>query len=121
MKIKEGMYVRTTKGIGKVIKVIYFTDEDGDNYRYVLDISKIYIFNDDDIIGEPSYNVIDLIKEGDYVDHCFIQEIISVKDNVMECMLDSDYEFTSTIRNDEIETVLTSEQFEAMEYKVKHD
>ena len=69
-------------------------------------------------IIKASYNIIDILEVGDYVNGCYIQEIKSLKDNVMVCMLDSDYEFVSTITNNEIETIVTKEQFEQMAYKV---
>ena len=69
-------------------------------------------------IIKASYNIIDILEVGDYVNGCYIQEIKSLKDNVMVCMLDSDYEFVSTITKNEIETIVTKEQFEQMAYKV---
>lgn len=126
MKLEVGMYVRgkyySYRGkIGKIIK----------NYNNDLEIAyqdgilktNVGSFIDDnyDINGKQykaSYNIIDLIEEGDYVNGCYIQEIKSLKDNVMVCMLDSDYEFLSEITNNEIETIVTKEQFEQMEYKV---
>lgn len=69
-------------------------------------------------IIKASYNIIDILEEGDYVNGCYIQEIKSLKDNVMVCMLDSDYEFVSTITNKDIKSVVTHEQMEQMAYKV---
>lgn len=127
MKLEVGMYVRgkyySYRGkIGKIIK----------NYNNDLEIAyqdgilktNVGSFIDDnyDINGKQykaSYNIIDLIEEGDYVDGCYIQEIKSLKDNVMVCMLDSDYEWVSTITNKEIKTIVTHEQMEQMAYKVE--
>ena len=69
-------------------------------------------------IIKASYNIIDILEVGDYVNGCYIQEIKSLKDNVMVCMLDSDYEFVSTINNKDITSVVTHEQMEQMAYKV---
>ena len=77
---------------------------------------KLGVFVED--IKKVSYNIIDLIEVGDYVDGCYIQEIKSLKDNVMVCMLDSDYESVSTITNRDIKSIVTKEQFEKMAYKV---
>ena len=76
------------------------------------------MFIGDDDIVKASYNIIDILEVGDYVNGCYIQEIKSLKDNVMVCMLDSDYEFVSTITNKELRTIVTKEQFESMSYKV---
>ena len=70
-------------------------------------------------IIKASYNIIDILEKGDYVNGCYIQEIKSLKDNVMVCMLDSDYEFVSTITNKDIKSVITHEQMEQMAYKVE--
>ena len=109
MELKEGMYVRTTKGIGKIEQVI---DTD-DKYRYVIDISKIYIFNDDDILSEPSFDVIDLVREGDYINGnkvCLItDENIYTQDEQIIYAKDS-------LR---IKSILTREQYESMSYIVE--
>lgn len=51
----------------------------------------------------------------------YIQEILSLENGVMECMVDSDYECSTTIRNEDIESVVTREQFAQAEYKIKED
>lgn len=58
------------------------------------------------------------MKVGDYVNESYIQEIKEIKNNEMTCMLDSDYEFYSHIKNEDIKSIVTKEQFSQMEYKV---
>lgn len=118
MKLEVGMYVRTKWGY--ICKIININDFREPSMKYGVEASylKDIMFIGDDDILKASYNIIDLIEVGDYVDGCYIQEIKSLKDNVMVCMLDSDYEFVSTITNNEIETIVTKEQFEQMAYKV---
>ena len=105
MKLEAGMYVRCD---GRILKL----DE------HNIEGWKMYF----EFIGtdnfQASNNIIDLIEVGDYVNGSYIQEIISIKNNEMKCMLDSDYELISTIKNEDIETILTKEQFSQMEYKV---
>ena len=112
LELKENMYVRTKGGIiDKILKL---------NKSYVKGVSQkdeLYAYDIDNIV-KASYNIIDILEEGDYVNGCYIQEIKSLKDNVMVCMLDSDYEFTSTITNKDIKTIVTHEQMEQMAYKV---
>lgn len=111
MKLEAGQFVRTKDGEIHKIKSIddeYIEYENGFGIPYEL---KEYIV-------KASYNIIDILEVGDYVNGCYIQEIKSLKDNVMICMLDSDYECVSTITNKEIETIVTHEQMEQMAYKV---
>ena len=118
MKIKEGMYVRTTKGIGKIEQVID-TDDKYDKYRYIVDISKIYIFNDDDVLTEPSFDIIDLIKPGDYVNG---KEVIIAGYNIYDdwCVtVKSDDGCNDYIYPKEIKSIVTKEQFESMSYIVE--
>ena len=112
LELKENMYVRTNLGeIGKlkVIKPSYIKIEIKKNVCFAFEVKDIV---------KASYNVIDILEDGDYVNGCYIQEIKSLKDNVMICMLDSDYEFVSTITNKDIKSVVTHEQMEQMAYKV---
>ena len=119
MKLEVGMYVRTKKGtIEKII------DKYEAPYGYKVVVNEDFRFKHYEHkyikhIVKASHNIIDLLKEGDYVDGCYIQEIKSVKNGVMKCLLDSDYECISTIRNDEISKVLTKECFESIQYEVK--
>ena len=120
LDLRENMYIRTKDGI--IAKVDYIDDNtiffDKDLYRTYGDSIDFLEKDNLERIVKASYNIIDILEEGDYVNGCYIQEIKSLKDNVMVCMLDSDYEFTSTITNKDIKTIVTKEQFEQMAYKV---
>ena len=109
MKLNVGDYVRTKKG--QIFKItaadIEFASEIGSDGELPFDAKVI------------SPNIIDLIEVGDYVNGNYIQEIKEIKNNEMTCMLDSDYEFYSHIKNEDIKSILTREQFESMEYKVE--
>lgn len=110
MKLKVGMYFRTKNGIiNKIISAKNLNER-----AYLL--NGFYV--NKDAIKKTGYNIIDILEEGDYVNGCYIQEIKSLKDNVMVCLLDSDYEVLSKITNNEIETIVTKEQMEQMAYKV---
>ena len=120
-RFDDGMIVKCTKiETYKTKNNIYYFDN-------ILDWHEDRACNDNTIcenqlehIGEikSSPNIIDLIEEGDFINGCRITEIKSNKNGVLKCILDSDYEFITTIVNSEIETVVTKEQFESMEYKV---
>lgn len=118
MKLEVGQFARLKSGY--ICKIINVNDFREPNMKYGVEanyLKDVMFIGDDDIV-KASYNIIDILEEGDYVNGCYIQEIKSLKDNVMVCMLDSDYEFLSEITNNEIETIVTKEQFEQMEYKV---
>ena len=113
MKLEVGMYVRTYNGIiGKIYEKI------GDMFTY-KDSNRDYITYDllhSEII-KASYNIIDILEVGDYVNGSKVQEI---RKNYIEI------EEYSGLNNDEpcilksedIKSIVTKEQFEQMEYKV---
>ena len=118
MKLEVGQFARLKSGY--ICKIININDYREPNMKYGVEanyLKDVMFIGDDDVV-KASYNIIDILEEGDYVNGCYIQEIKSLKNNVMVCMLDSDYEFVSTITNNEIETIVTKEQFEQMAYKV---
>ena len=123
LELRENMYVRNC--YGRIAKIEYIEDNTAycDNWLYQSyedHITFINLDDEDDIdeILKTSYNIIDILEEGDYIDGCYIQEIKSLKDNVMVCMLDSDYEVESVITNKDIKSIVTKEQMEQMAYKV---
>ena len=120
LDLRENMYIRTKDGI--IAKVDYIDDNtiffDKDLYRTYGDSIDFLEKDNLERIVKASYNIIDILEEGDYVNGCYIQEIKSLKDNVMVCMLDSDYEFTSTITNKDIKSIVTHEQFENIKYEI---
>ena len=129
MKLKEGMYVRTETGIGKIINF------DGNlinidlGYRKTIDY-KPHLLN----IIKSSNNIIDLIEEGDFVKvridgifiNCFMVDLFEDENENQElgigCYEDgllnsiSEYRPLNTL---EILKVLTKEQFESSSYKVE--
>lgn len=131
--LKVGMYVRTNYGIGKIDKTRMFMDK---YFEFHLDSNKGRIHNVDDntywnsledIIGEPSFDILELIRPGDYVNG---SKVIKTK-----CKLEYMDDDSDTGVNEiydgleladgwiyfeyEIETILTKEQFEREMYKVK--
>ena len=115
--MKVGDYVRTKNdGIQKIVKVtenncLYITCTAGFDYHTSLD---------EEIIGQPSTNIIDLIEVGDYVNGYLVKyvsddgvyiDIPFVDSESIGCNVD-------LIRTEEIETIVTKERFENMEYKV---
>jgi hypothetical protein len=118
--MKIGDYVRTKYGIiGKI---------QTKNYNGYSDwiIDTLY-YNDDEIykewtcgikeydITKSSPNIIDLIEEGDYVDG----EKITYITNKGLLITDGGYDILKRYKT--ITSVVTNEQFKAMEYKIESD
>ena len=124
MKINVGDYVRTHGYIDKIININDFRDS---SMKYALEQPS---WNDDVIfIGEEeitksSPNIIDLIEVGDYVNgHKVIEvdldDIDDYGNTFRYIKTEHDYTLNHWVKEYEIESIVTKEQFEAMKYIVK--
>ena len=124
MKLEVGLFVRTPYGIRKIVNI---TKDDGYGKPRVkvieLDdfLNTGYKFNykfytDEKIIKEckASYNIIDILEEGDYVNG---SEVIDIDDEWIT-MSDTRVPILKSIANVMIETIVTKEQFEQTAYKI---
>ena len=133
MELKEGMYVRYVSGfhhnksdkpivlIGKILRVDDYINLDtffGGGVYPTKDFKKL-------IIGEPSFNIIDLIEVGDYVNGHQVYEVDRVCCRITLNGGDIGSEaFRLTYlrpalgKNMGIKSIVTKKQFESMEYKV---
>ena len=103
MDIRVGMFVRTESG--KIWRVISSKAIDGHRRRIV----------------NASYNIIDLIEVGDYVNGLQVIEVREHLHNDIEIVLTNgefNWSFSKNESNYDIKSIVTKEQFEAMEYKV---
>lgn len=123
MELKIGMYVRTKHGIGRVDETEMFMDKyfqfhlDSDKGRIHNVTSNTYWNSPEDIIGEPSYDVIDLIDEGDYVNGKKVTyKYAPFGDEIFNLTLFGGQMLHNT---NKIESIVTKEQFNAMRYMVK--
>ena len=105
MELEVGMYVRTKWGdIGKVWLI---SENCTETFDFDLDNEKTYL---DCEIKKSSYNIIDLIEVGDYVNG------YKVMFNKNNCIMLSNGEI---IREEKcIKSILTREQYEANCYKI---
>ena len=121
-KLEVGMYVRTKVGnIGKII------DYHGDVTDYFWgcyetdlteSLSKNYITEVD--ILKASYNIIDLIEVGDYVNGWLVEEIRNdrvISSQYEFCDICNDFERKEILKED-IKSTVTKEQFSSMEYRL---
>ena len=118
MKLEENMYVRTKYGITQ------FKEYKTTNYGKLLcmPLTNGTFANIEDII-KASYNLIDLVEEGDYVNG---YKVFEVKENCVmvgyKCFItvfndDEDFLY-QTIYADEIKSIVTKEQFESVKYEL---
>ena len=116
MKLEVGMYVRTKHGIRKITEI----DEDKNYYideTYINDfVQEINCITDSCIIGNPSFNITDLIEVGDYVNGKKVIDKWEEPDWYGYFIKLDGEKTIPTIRN--IETIVTKEEFEQMSYNV---
>ena len=105
LDLRENMYIRTKGGIiDKILKL---------NKSYVKGVSQkdeLYAYDIDNIV-KASYNIIDILEVGDYVNNERVEEIW--KEIVLvgqECR---------PISFNNIKSIVTHEQMEQMAYKVE--
>ena len=116
LELRENMYVRTKDGI--IAKVDYIDNDtiffDKELYRTYGDSIDFLEKNNLERIVKASYNIIDILEEGDYVNGHRIEEI-DFEDE--EIFTDSEY-YCGVVEFYNIKSVITHEQMEQMEYKV---
>ena len=115
-KIEKNMYVRTDK-----VTIIKYNPHDilynefENNYYYVYDTE--LEDNVTELVTKASYEIIDLIQVGDYVNYLIVIRIcVDEETNKKYLNLHGSI---SEWENEDIKSVLTKEQFESMVYEVK--
>ena len=111
MKLEEGMYVRTIKGISRIEEItedrteVYFNHDTGLIISFMKkgftqeEMAKLY---------NHSQDIIDLIEAGDYVNG---SKVININGNLF-------VNGEGALENIVIKSIVTCEQFASMEYKV---
>ena len=107
MKLEVGMYVRTLKGVVKIEKILDGVIWDTQGHLHFGDFVK------------ASHNIIDLIEVGDYVNGELVTNANDVytEDNIYigkEVIVNHE----DLIIEEDIESIVTKEQFEEMQYMV---
>lgn len=111
MKLEVGMYVRTDNGI---IGKIY--EKNGNMFTY-KDSNRDYITYDllhSEII-KASFDIIDILEEGDYVNGFKVIDIVENDIYVSDYYAES---CIGIVKVKDIKSIVTKEQFEQMAYKV---
>ena len=140
MKIEVGMYVRTENGIIEKINQIYdrhttdnivvWLNGYGDGKSVFIDDFEEIKFQSINSRGfikkEPSFDIIDLIEVGDYVNgsrvvYFMIDEEKSINEGIDEkigVVVEEEWEGKKYLTKD-IKSIVTKEQFESMSYKIE--
>lgn len=120
-EIKVGEFVRTIKHGIKRIDTI-FKNKTVNKYGYEIGSEwdgKLYSTIKTTEILKHSFNIIDLIEVGDYVNGCEVMGIYIPRDIWEPIQINID---SITIRyfiKDEIKTIVTHEQFKNIEYRLE--
>lgn len=125
MKLEVGMYVRTKWGdIRKIERIWNDTDFNVDKtyYNYNILEDTLGCVLNEDIIKEPSFNIIDLIEAEDYVNGSKVIKIENVENypdlsSVKIEKSDFRYGVYETVFEKDIKAIVTHEQMEQMSYK----
>ncbi len=126
-KIEVGEYVRTKKGdIDKIDRYIFESNIYHCENGMCIDTENRIGLHLEDIV-KHSKNIIDLIKEGDYVNG---YEVITVygydengndKDELGICEVDDDYAYYTYLEDIDIKSIVTKERFESIKYKIEEN
>lgn len=125
MKLEVGKWCRTEKGT--IFKIIggnvdmweididysYLSkceNEDYNSYAYNKNNSLF-----EDLVFKSSYNIIDILEVGDYVNGYYVEDVLKTFVNVA---VGSNYFQSPTIYEKDIKSVVTKEQFESMSYRI---
>ena len=142
MIIEEGMYVRTKKGIAKITNLddldnVAWTDQKGIFFGIQRPSGMLHFELDDDgyLIGVPSYNIIDLIEVGDYVNGYKIDYInlncespflrsnqpYRVDNTLYRTLIEKGKNYNQPLHfyEEDIKSIVTKEQMEAIKYEMK--
>lgn len=110
MKIEVGMYVRTNEGIGTVQRI--YNNKNDCTVKFKKGHVKKWV-----TIFKTSNNIIDLIEVGDYVNGVLVESIYSREEDKM-CFHTFGTEIMIEVTKENINNIVTKEQFESMSYKV---
>ena len=118
MEINKGMYVKYIRGMinGYVPPRIAKATECSDKDLIKIDNGQVILKND---ILQASYNIIDLIKAGDYVNGIEVigKEFNNFNEEYLQCGV-GDY-VVCTYEIKDIKSIVTKEQMESIAYEVE--
>lgn len=121
MELEAGMYIKTQDGrICKILKLNEPLEDDG--YLDHNDIGSASI-QEKNVI-KASFNIIDLIEVGDYVNDAFVLDFETLQTGEKSVIVDGLINYgwgQGVIPASEIKEVVTKEQFNSCKYVVERD
>lgn len=129
MELQVGQYVRTKTGIHQIYRI----DNNKTKWKYVYKLKEqdgdgcinCGVLSSEDIIGEPSFEIIDLIGVGDYVNGQRVNYINKDSHYFTFKFGSADYTLKSNFNSDikylakkDIKSIVTKEQFERMKCRI---
>lgn len=120
MNLEVGQFARLKSGY--ICKIINVNDFREPNMKYGVDanyLKDVMFIGDDDIV-KASYNIIDILEVGDYVNRDRVNGVVinEFSSYVILEGVGHYVEDLETVESKDIETILTHEQMEQMAYKV---
>ena len=121
MKLEVGQFARLKSGY--ICKIININDFREPNMKYGVEanyLKDVMFIGDDDVV-KASYNIIDILEVGDYVNGNKVIEIeknYKFIDGTIRDILWTDTKMQKPIWDKTIKSIVTKEQFEQMAYKV---
>ncbi len=132
MKLEVGQFVRTKSGY--ICKIININDYREPNMKYGVEanyLRDVMFIGEDDVV-KASYNIIDILEEGDYANGYYVSKIwekdeithyvneTPIKRKEREIVIQApSYGGIEILKNKNIKSVITHEQMERMAYKVE--
>ena len=119
MEISKGMYIRFNGFISKIGHIN--TSKKGNTYVQFKQPNGLLAHTRIENIDRASFNLIDLIEVGDYVNGERVTSSESVDKNDTDRYLGFGYYDYYIHDSEDIKDIVTKEQFEAMKYVVERD
>lgn len=129
MKLEQNMYVKTKKGIAKLLSQRgeeaygYPNAWETDTFLELNDTTE-YVYEED--ILKASHNIIDLIEVGDYVNGYKVINTGIEEEGYRYIDLDFNKDYDElhwgehgSLQNEDIKSIVTKEQFDSMKYEVE--
>ena len=123
MNLEIGKYVRYTRSMinGNVAARIAKIVDCSDNELIKIDNGRCILRED---VIKASYNLIDLIEVGDYVNGGYVLDFETLQTGEKTAIVDGLINYgwgQGVIPVSEIKSIVTKEQFESMKYEVKEN
>lgn len=115
MKLEVGQFARLKSGY--ICKIININDFREPNMKYGVEanyLKDVMFIGDDDVV-KSSYNIIDILEVGDYVNGLKVIDIVENDIYVSDYYAES---YIGIVKIKNIKSIVTHEQMEQMAYKV---